>query len=321
MRQSTFVERRQAGWQRLEGLLHKAQRGIRRLDPDEVAELGTGYRWVTSDLAYANARGYDATLRAYLNRLTAGAHAFVYGARSEGGFQRTVRFYSKAFPSEVRRSAMPILLSVALFLGAFVAAYSLIRAQPLDALVLLPAQLTDPIHRGLREQNFIPMHAAFGSPTLSAFIMQNNIRLAILAFAGGMTLGVVTVVVLVTNGLTLGGMAALYQSAGFGHDFWATIAPHGVIELSAVQIAAGAGLLLAAGIVAPGRLRRRDALALNARRAGVLIIGVASMLVVAGLVEGFFSPANYPAPARLAFGAFTAVALTLYFSWGARSRN
>ncbi len=295
------------------------RRGLRRLDPEEVSELGTLYRWVTSDLAFATARAYDPSLQAYLNRLTARAHAAVYGGGSEGGLKRVLRFYARTFPAEVKNSRWPILLSVVIFLGSAALAYYLIHQQPLNAYILLPAQLIAPIHKGLHASNFVPMEKAIGSPTMSAFIMQNNIRLAFLAFAGGITLGIVTLYVLLFNGLMLGGTAALYVDAGFGRDFWATIAPHGIIELTAVQIAAGAGLLLAAGVLAPGRLRRRDALKRNAKRAGILIIGVASMLVVAAMIEGFFSPQNYSESMRLLFGGATAVAMILYFTAGSRA--
>ncbi len=314
MRQATFVEKRQAGWQRLDDLLNRAERsGLRKLGPDEVAELGTLYRWVTSDLAFATGRTYDPTLQAFLNRLTARAHAVVYAGSSEGGWQRVVRFYTSTFPREVWNSRWPMLLSAALFLGPAALAYYLIHLQPLNAYVLLPSEMIEPIHKGLHASNFEPSEAALGSPALSATIMSNNIRLAFLAFAGGMTLGIVTVYLLVFNGLMLGGLAALYVDAGFGRDFWSTIAPHGIIELTAVQIAAGAGLLVAAGILTPGRLRRRDALKRNGRRAAILIIGVASMLVVAGTIEGFFSPLKTSQDVRLMVGGMTAVLMMFYF--------
>jgi uncharacterized membrane protein SpoIIM required for sporulation len=127
-----------------------------------------------------------------------------------------------------------------------------------------------------------------------------------------------TIYIIVQNGLMLGGVGALYTNAGFGYDFWATVAPHGVIELTAIQIAGGAGLLIAAGILYPGRLRRRDAIVANARRAGVLVLGVASMLVVAGTIEGFISPQRWPAETRIAIGIFTAVVMTLYFALAGR---
>jgi uncharacterized membrane protein SpoIIM required for sporulation len=204
-------------------------------------------------------------------------------------------------------------LGIAFFLGSAALAYYLIHVQPLNAYVLLPAQLIKPIHQGLHASNFETNEAMAGAPTMSAYIMTNNIRLAFLAFAGGLTLGILTVYLLIFNGLMLGGMAAMYNDAGFGRDFWATIAPHGFIELTAVQIAAGAGLLLAAGILAPGRIRRREALRRNGRRAAILIVGVATMLVVAAMIEGFFSPQKFPEITRIMFGAMTALAMALYF--------
>src|SRR4029077_19677844 len=112
----------------------------------------------------------------------------------------------------------------------------------------------------------------------------------ILAFAGGALLAIPTMYMLLFNGLMVGGMGALYAAAGYGYDYWATIAPHGCIELTAIVIASSAGSMLAAPVLNPGRLTRGDALRRNAQRAGVLILGVCSMLVVAGSIEAFFSP-------------------------------
>jgi len=154
---------------------------------------------------------------------------------------------------------------------------------------------------------------------MSALIITNNIRVAIVAFAGGMTLGALTVYSIYFNGLDLGSIGALFANAGYGYDFIATVAPHGVIELTAIQVAGGGGLLLAAGVLVPGRLRRSVALVRNARRAGVLILGVCAMLVVAGAIEGFFSPLRLSAEIRLAFGAVTAIGLIAYFGLAGRS--
>ena len=149
-------------------------------------------------------------------------------------------------------------------------------------------------------------------------IIANNVKVAIVAFAGSITLGALTVYIIGFNGLMLGGMAALFTNGGFGKDFWATIAPHGVIELTAIQIAGAAGLLIAAGALFPGRRRRRDVLVANARRAGTLILGVASMLVVAGTIEAFVSPRRLPVSVRIAIGLFTALVLVLYFTGAGR---
>jgi uncharacterized membrane protein SpoIIM required for sporulation len=317
--QATFVERRTAAWSELDTLLGRAsRRGLRRLQPEDVEQIGRLYRAVTSDLAYATGRGYDARLLAYLNRLVARAHAYVYGGAATTGWQRIARFYTQSFPREFRHSFAYIGICAAITIIAAVVAYVLVRAHPGDAYALLPDQLIPAqIRKSLHDSNF-----AFDpstSPAVASAIITNNVRVAIMAFAGCVTLGVLTLWIILFNGLMLGGVGALFANAGFGTDFWATVAPHGVIELTAIQIAGGAGLLISAGILAPGRLRRRDAIAAAARRAGVLIAGVASMLLVAGTIEGFFSPLRLPASDRIAVGVVTAIALIGYFGFAGRA--
>ncbi len=310
--QRTFVERRSPQWEELDALVSKAARGLRSLPSADIERIGRLYRAATSDLAYAGGRGYEQRLLDYLNRLVARAHATVYGGAATTGWQRVARFYTHTFPNEFRRSFTLIALCTMLTIVTSVISYVMIRSHPADAYVVLPDQLIPPtIKKSLHDSNF-----AFDpsqSPLASSEIITNNIQVAFFAFAGCVTLGYLTLQIITTNGLMLGGVAALFTNAGFGTDFWATVAPHGVIELTAIQIAGAAGLLITAGIIAPGRLRRRDAIAENAKRAGVLIAGVASMLVVAGTIEGFFSPLRLPADDRIAFGVLTSIGLVVYF--------
>jgi uncharacterized membrane protein SpoIIM required for sporulation len=313
-----FVELRSNTWQRLEALLRRVgRRGTRSLSPEEVLELGRLYRATTSDLAYAQGRGFDQALLEYLNRVVARAHAQVYARAPESSMRRIVDFYARTFPQEFRRSLPYFAICAALTVACAVVAYALVRAHPADAYALLPQYLvSEKIRKSLHDSNFA-IDPTFG-PAMSALIITNNIKVSVLAFAGCMTLGALTVYIIATNGLMLGGMGALFTNAGFGKDFWATIAPHGVIELTAIQIAGAAGLLIAAAMIYPGRMRRRDLIVANSRRAGTLIVGVASMLVVAGTIEGFISPMRLPAPDRIAVGLITAAALVAYFSGAGR---
>lgn len=298
-------------------VVRAARRGVRRLRADDIVDLARLYRAATSDLAYARGRSFDTGLIEYLNRLTARAHAFVYGGSVEAGGTRIGRFYSQTFPREFRRSFVYVAICIAITVACSVVGYVLLRTHPHDAYALLPKMLVpDHIRKSLHDSNF-----GFDrrySPAVSAAIIANNVRISFLTFAGSITLGTGTVWILAQNGLMLGGLAALFANAGFGYDYWATIAPHGVIELTAIQIAGAAGLLVAAGVVYPGRLRRRDAIVVNARRAGTLIVGVASMLIVAGTIEGFISPQRWPPELRIAIGLLTAVGLVLYFGFAGR---
>ena len=300
-------------------LRHADRRGLRGLSPDEISELGRLYRAATSDLAYAQGRGYDRALLEYLNRTVARAHARIYAGTAETGAARIADFYARAFPREFRRSLPYVAICTAITIACAIVSYVLVRNHPADVYAFLPKELIpDTIRKSLHDSNFSV--AATSAPEMSAQIITNNVKVAIVSFAGCVTLGVLTVYVIAFNGLMLGGMSALFANAGFGYDFWTTVAPHGFIELTAIQIAGASGLLIAAGILYPGRLRRRDAIAANARRAGTLILGVASMLVVAGTIEAFVSPRRLPAADRAGIGVVTAALLVAYFA-GAGRRN
>jgi uncharacterized membrane protein SpoIIM required for sporulation len=318
VREKRFVGAARPRWDRLESTIDQIdQHGIERLDAADVERLALDYRAVTSDLALARGRGYDAAIVGYLNRLSARAHAYVYLGTSRSGWSATRTFLTRTFPRELRRSWAPIAVCALLTILGAVIAYAAVIGEPANAYALLPAAAIPPISHALHDTNF-GFDRAF-APLVSSEIITNNIRVAITAFAGGITCGLLTFWIILENGLMVGGIGALYARAGFGLDFWATIAPHGVIELSAIQVAGGAGLLLAAAIVAPGRIRRIDALRSNAQRAGTLILGTAAMLVVAGTIEGFISPQRLDPLVRLSIGALTAIAVALYVSLAGRS--
>ncbi|MBC5829183.1 MAG: stage II sporulation protein M [Candidatus Eremiobacteraeota bacterium] len=321
MTQRDFAEQRSPSWQRLQTLLERIERrGLRALDGDEIVEFGKLYRWVTSDLAYVRGRHFDSEVAGYLNRLTARAHARVYAGSGHSGNERFWAFFSQVFPQEVRRSWAYVALCAALTIFSAGTAFNVVSARPSSAYALFPANLVPVrIEKSLHDSSFAfkPQESAM----ISAQIITNNIRVAIVAFAGGMTLGVLTIYIVLFNGTMLGVIGALFSNAGFGYDFWATVAPHGVLELTAIQVSGAAGLLLAAGVLNPGAMRRRDALRDNGRRAGVLILGVAAMLLLAGIIEGFFSPLRFAPPFRVAAGALSALALIGYFGFaGLRAR-
>ncbi|MBV9408668.1 MAG: stage II sporulation protein M [Candidatus Eremiobacteraeota bacterium] len=292
---------------------------MRALTPDEIDELALAYRAATSDLAIARTRGEDRLVLDHLNRLTARAHAVVYVATARNGWHRVVDFVLRGFPREVRRSWAPIVFCAVVTIVSALIAYGSVSADPSNAHALLPDMDLAPPTKALHDSNF-GFDRAY-SPTAASEIITNNVKVAAIAFAGGMTGGLLTGWIILENGLMVGALGALYAKAGFGPDFWATIAPHGVIELTAIQIAGGAGLILAGGYLRPGRARRSDALVAAARRAATLVLGVALMLCVAGTIEGFISPQRLPIPARAAIGALTAVMLLAYLIGAGAQRS
>ena len=153
-------------------------------------------------------------------------------------------------------------------------------------------------------------------PVFSVMLMQNNIRVAILAFAVGILGAIPTLAILFQNGLPIGALAVLQHNAGYDVVLWSFLLPHGVPELSAIFIAGGAGMMIGHALVAPGELSRRDALVIAGRDAVRLLFGAAMLLIIAGFTESFISPTALPAWAKFTYATFAAIALGAYVRSG-----
>jgi uncharacterized membrane protein SpoIIM required for sporulation len=306
-----FYQSRRADWQSLTQLLDRSQRGLARLSPDELDRMGALYRLAASDLALAQRDYPNQRVTAYLNQLVARAHAVIYQSQPLA-VGRLWAFAARGFPRAYREAFPFIAVSMALMIIPALAAGLSTAWQPASAHWLLPAQFQGLI-RSIEKKELWTNIPVAERPYASAFIMQNNIQVAFLAFGGGMLAGLFTVWTLVLNGLILGGVTGLTAHYGIGFDLWTFVIGHGVIELSVIAIAGGSGLMLGWAMLQPGLLRRRDALALAAGRAVRLVIGCVPLLMVAGAIEGFISPSqSLPWPVHWAIGLGSGALLYSY---------
>ena len=313
-------------WRRFASRLADAQRrGLRSLGESGVREFVSEYRDLTADLARLRtaSRNVAADEVFYLSRLVAGAHNLLY-RRKNVSMRDVVRYLTVDTPREVRRSAGPIALAALLLFGPAAIAYTAVVRHPEVAQLFVPDQMFDRAEQGVtwakEHKGYIPDPQVF-RPVMASQIMTNNVQVTFAVFAGGLTAGIATMLLLILNGVTLGGIFGLYVNKGIGALILAFVAPHGVLELSAICIAGGGGLLLAGGLLLPGMRTRRVALVENGRRAITLVAASTLMLVVAGTLEGFVSPIpSWPLAAKLAVSAATAVAMIFYLSLGRTKR-
>ena len=308
-----FVEDRRARWARLGQLTSAARGRVDRLSADEVLELGRLYRATTSDLAIARRDFARDVATERLNDLVAAAHALVY-SEAPTSARRLRRFVLEELPASVRAQLPWTVAAILLSLGFGLVTYAIGLAFPQIAQNALPEETRQQLSR---RQLWTDIPEGF-RPIAGPLIIVNNVRVAIVAFAGGMTVGVLTVYVLATNGAMLGTVFAVVQGYGLAGGLLAFIAGHGVLELSAIFLSGGAGLRLAWAIVRPGDRSRGDALRLGAAQAGRVMLLVIPVLGVAGLIEGFLSPSGASDLVKAAVGLATGLLLWGYILFSGR---
>lgn len=311
-----FITRKKPDWERLEALLRKIQMsGVRRLDEAEALEVARLYRKATSDLAQAQTYVRDQEVLQYLNGLVGRSHGIVYRTPSFS-FRGIVDFFWWEYPARVRKHRAQVLWAAAILFGTMAFGFLVVAFDFEARDYLLPDSFRSVEKELIAQERWGEQMTAEVAPMTSAFIMTNNIRVSFLAFASGVFLGVGTFLVLAFNGLMLGAMMGMLAHYGRLGILMAFVASHGVIELTCICIAGGAGFVLASGMIAPGDLSVKDALVERGREAGLLVLGTVPLLVLAGAIEGFVSPLPIPGWSKGVFAIFPAAFLVWYLARG-----
>ncbi len=323
LQSADFRREREQAWRRLEGILERAERdGVRRLPGRDLVALPSLHRAALSSLSVARTVSLDRNLLEYLESLAQRSYLAVYGAR------RPVRavvadFFLRRFPRLVRRYRRHVLLAAATMLLGLLVGWVLTAAETERFYGFVDEGLAG--GRGPQSSTEFLRETLYGGASssgelgrLASFLFTHNAWVAMLVFALGFVFGVPTFLLLFTNGLMMGAFGQVFGSRGLGWDFWGWALPHGVTELLAVCLAGAGGFAIAEGLVFPGRLSRRAALALKGREAGLLVVGAVVMLLAAGLLEGFFRQIVLDPAVRWTVAIGTAAFWAAYFARAGR---
>ena len=314
-----FLAKKRESWEAFRTLAVRMERsGVGALAPGEIPTFAARYREVAADLARAHTYGVDLRVIEYLERVVSAGHNALYRARGKQGTP-VARYLLSDFPAAVVRSWAYVLLAAILFIVPAVVGYVMIRERP-----ALADEIVSPVMVGRAEQAAQRQAEGRGyaetegdvRPVLAAALISNNVGVSLYVFAGGLTLGVWTVWALFSNGLMLGLGLGLFKNYGALSYLTTFIAGHGVLELTAIMISAGAGFRLAHAIIAPGDRTRKDALVVEGRVAVLMMGAVVTLLAIAGAIEGLLSASDAPAIWKYGVSAVTVVFLALYFASG-----
>jgi len=305
---TSWLQKRRPYWARIDELLTRAGRdGVRNLTHPELQELALLYRQTASDLATIREDASSRNLAHYLNQLLGRAHNFIYmGRRSRPA--GIIKFYRETFPQVFHDTFAYTFAAAAIFWALAAVGLMLSIMNPGFQRYFLGADMMETI-----EKRQMWTHSIVSiKPLASSAIMTNNLSVSFTTFALGITAGIGTVFELMFNGLLIGVVGAACWEAGMSQQLWSFVAPHGVIELPAIFIAGGGGLLIAKGLLFPGTLPRRASLVREGGRAVRLVLGIIPMLIVAGTIEGFVSPSELPVALKFGVAAGMFLLLLLF---------
>jgi uncharacterized membrane protein SpoIIM required for sporulation len=302
-----FIARNQPTWDRLAQLTDQARGGGRRLGPAGVEELVRTYQLVSAHLSHARSTYDDQGLVSRLSQLVGGAAGVIYGART-GSAASATRFFRVTFPAAIWHLRRHMVASALLLMVPAVAVAAWVGISDAALEATGPAA----VREAYITEEFEAYYSSESAWEFATAVTVNNIQVSFLAFALGVLGCVLTAFVLAFNGANIGVAAGLFVAAGEQPKFWGLILPHGLLELSAVVVAGGAGLALGWAVIAPGERTRGTALTEEGRRAAVVVLGLILAFVGAGLIEGFVTGRGVPTPLRVAVGV---AAFAAFWSW------
>jgi uncharacterized membrane protein SpoIIM required for sporulation len=308
LKEDKFVSKNIHKWQTLEAYNKRLSRkGIAALNQEEIKEFTGLYRNLSHNLAYSKANFPKSDITVYLNQLIGLSHNYIF-VREEKGISSVKYYITQGLASSLKENRYYFWASLSLFMAGFIFCLVLVLIRPEFSGFFFPGI-------NANDLNLDPQGGdSWVYPMFASFIMTNNIRVSFMAFALGITAGIGTVYVLFYNGMVIGALSAVVISGGASQaSFWAMILPHGFIELTAIFISGACGLMIGKAILTPGRLKRKDSTVKAAKKAAYFIPAIVIMLVVAGIIEGYFTPLNVSPVVKIMFAFVTLFMMIVYY--------
>ena len=304
-----YIIDHEPAWAELAGLTQRARRkvGRRRLSRQEIERLVQLYQRTSTHLSYCRSTFGDISLTRRLTMLVGDARAVVYGPGDRARNEMS-RFFSITFPGRVWESRR--FIAIAAFLTFAPALY--VGTWLTFSEAAIEDQAPDYVREAYINEDFESYYSSAPAAQFSTEVLVNNIQVSFFAYAAGILACAGTAVILLTNGLALGEAAGLFHAACEAPKFWGLILPHGLLELSAIVIAGGAGLRIGWAMIAPGDRTRGSAVAEEGRRSVPILLGLTLVFIVAGLIEGFVTPSGLPTWGRVGVGVLAEMALLTY---------
>jgi uncharacterized membrane protein SpoIIM required for sporulation len=312
-----WIQKRRPYWDRLASLLAQSdQNGLRQLSRDELQELALLYRQVAADLSVLRQDSTARTYASHVNQILARAHHIIYSGR-KASVSSLFRFLRDDYPQIFQRNIRFVLGSLFVSGACGLLGVILTTARP-----EFMRHFVGPEMIAIMERHQMWTRSIVGiAPMATSAIMTNNLTVSFVTFAGGIAFGLGTLYNLYFNGMLLGVVGAACHHYGMSLALWSFVAAHGSLELPSLVIAGAAGLRLGHSMLFPAGYRWKDSIARGGVEATRLVSGIIPLLVVAGCLEGFFSPSRAPIWLKFAVGGVLFALLNLWLFRPAKPRT
>lgn len=320
MNRERFIRKRRADWQAMESLLKVMKKSrLSRWSGRDITRLSKLYRSVCYDLSLVQSREWGSRLEQYLNDLVAQGHNCLYRSPPRS-IQTALKFLSEGFPQLLRKRKIFFFISLALFLVPFLISMTVAAIDPVLAERLVDKTSIEQAGKSYSKELYRDIDSQYADERsfMAGYYVQHNVGIAFQCFALGAFFGVGTVITLLFNGISIGTVTGYLINQGHSDIFFSFAISHGSFELTAIVIAGAAGLLLGWGMVHPGQLTRTESLQLHGMDAIKLAAGSGFMLVIAALIEGYFSPLAISREIKYTVGTFLWILVFVYLVYGGR---
>jgi uncharacterized membrane protein SpoIIM required for sporulation len=351
MSKQRFLQRRTTDWQRFEALLKRwSTQTHARPSAAEITEFSQLSRKLANDLATIRDEDWGQSLVDHLNGLLSRGHQRLYQA-PPARWSTIIEFLLAGFPRLFRARCGYFFVAAALFFVPLAVTWIVVQNDPTVALRIVPAEALsqyDQMYSSSDKTKAVEQddqdddasttktdddsgstsssfdeddHESFGNSRfgMAGFYVQHNVGIALQCFSRGILVGVGTVWTLLYNGIAIGCVAGYVLSRGYTEKFLSFVVTHGSFELTAIAIAGGAGLLLGDAWLHPGQRRLLESLRTRGLQAIQLAFGAGAMLIIAALIEGFWSPAAIPPLVKYSVGGTLWVVVALYLTFAGRT--
>jgi len=309
MNESRFIEQNTARWQLIESWINND----RELTIEEATRA---YAEVSDDLAYAQTHFPDSQTTYYLNAMASHLHRKLYDAPTQSALSRLKRFYSHTVPLAMYEARWVLLTVFVLFVVTVLIGMFSTQADENFARSILGDRYVDMTIENIRSGDPAAVYRS-GEPTFSfLMIAWNNVRVALMVFAMGVFTFVGSIMIIAYNGVMTGSFITFFNHYGVMGDAALSIMQHGTLELSTIVIEGCASFVMGNGWLFPGTMDRGRAFVRSARRGATIMLGNLPMVIVAALIEGYFTRyTDAPVALKVAVIVVSLAFVLWYFVW------